>query len=238
LRRRFLNTALAALRPLYLDDLQRYRRALRQRNELLRRLRDGGRDAGDLAPWTEQLAISGAAVATARERFIADLATRAAELHGLVGGGEKLGLAYRGDLAEAGGQEAAGTRLRERLAHLADLEVRRGTTLAGPHRDDLEIEINGVPARQYASQGQQRTAALALKLGQAQVAQEWTGEPPLLLLDDCLSELDPTRARAVLDLADTLDGLLVTSAKLDPVLAERAGAAVYEVRDGQVQRVK
>lgn len=235
-RRRFLNTALAQLQPRYLDDLTRYRRALRQRNELLKNLRDGGRDAAALSAWTEQLVRSGAALAGDRRRFIAALDVHAAELHALIGQGEGLSLAYRGELAESGEGEAAEAAFRERLADLEDLEVRRGTTLAGPHRDEMVIAINGTPARTYGSQGQQRTAALSLKLAQARVTREWTAEPPLLLLDDCLSELDPHRARAILDLGLSLDGLLVTSAKLDPALAERTDAARFTVSGGEVTR--
>jgi DNA replication and repair protein RecF len=146
-----------------------------------------------------------------------------------------LSLRYHGELAEAADEAAAEGLFRRRLESLADLEVRRGTTLAGPHRDELQVEVNGVSVRQFGSQGQQRTAALSLKLGQARVTHEWSEEPPLLLLDDCLSELDPTRAGAILDLANTLDGLIVTSAKLDPALQDRADAQFYRVNEGIVQ---
>lgn len=236
LRRRFLNTAIAQLRPVYLDDLARYRRALRQRNELLKRLREGARDLAELAPWTEQLLRAGASVSQHRRLFVADLGRHAAVVHGLLGSGETLALSYQGDLAEAPDVETATEVFRSRLAELSDLEVRRGTTLAGPHRDDLEVSINDASVRQYGSQGQQRTAALSLKLGQARVCQEWSAEPPLLLLDDCLSELDPDRARAVLNLTADLDGLIVTTAKMDPALTERSDAVFYEVADGEVMR--
>ena len=243
LRRRFLNTALAQLQPRYLDDLTRYRRALRQRNELLKTLgRAGGTPAlrgsgglGELEAWTEQLVQSGAAVALARQRFVVALSQHAGEVHHLIGAEETLSLQYHGELAEAPDEAAAAAHFRQRLADLGDLEVRRGTTLVGPHRDELQVSVNGASVRQYGSQGQQRTAALSLKLGQARVTQEWSDEPPLLLLDDCLSELDPTRAKAVLDLGANLDGLIVTSAKLDPALQERAEAQVYEVQGGRVE---
>lgn len=234
-RRRFLNTALSQLQPRYLDDLMRYRRALRQRNELLRSLRDGGRDFAAVQPWTEQLVRSGAALALDRKRFVADVGRHARELHGTIGAGEELSLAYRGDLAEAEGAMQAEACFRERLDDLADLEARRGTTLAGPHRDEVVVELDDAAVRTFGSQGQQRTAALSLKLAQARVTQEWTEEPPLLLLDDCLSELDASRARAVLDLGGGLDGMIVTSAKLDSALVERTDAARFEVGQGQVR---
>lgn len=237
LRRRFLNTAIAQLRPAYLDNLGRYRRALAQRNELLKSLGHGGRDYQALGPWTSQLVQAGAALAVERRRFIEDLGRCAAEVHGLVGNRESLTLHYHGELAEAAETADAEGLFRARLEELGDLEVRRGVTLVGPHRDELQVTVDGSSVRQYGSQGQQRTAALSLKLGQARVSQEWSEEPPLLLLDDCLSELDATRARAVLDLTQALDGLIVTSAKLDPALQDRPEAAFYHVAAGLAQRV-
>ena len=234
LRRRFLNTALAQLQPRYLDDLSRYRRALRQRNELLTSLGRGSRPPEEARAWTDQLVRSGAAVAVLRQRFIQSLDVQARDVHGLIYGAEHLSLAYHGELAGFDDEAGAAEHFRARLEELSDLEVRRGTTLAGPHRDELAVSVNEASVRQFGSQGQQRTAALSLKLGQARVAQEWTEEPPLLLLDDCLSELDPTRAKAVLDLADTLDGLIVTSAKLDPALQDRPEARFYDVAGGTV----
>lgn len=236
LRRRFLNTAIAQLRPVYLDNLARYRRALAQRNELLKELGRGGSRYGEVEPWTGQLVQAGAGLALERQRFIADLNRWAAAMHHQIGSEETLSLKYHGDLSEAADEAGAELHFRARLDDLADLEVRRGTTLAGPHRDELQVEVNGASVRQYGSQGQQRTAALSLKLGQARVSQEWVEEPPLLLLDDCLSELDPNRANAVLDLANTLDGLIVTSAKLDPALQDRPEAAFFEVAEGRVGR--
>lgn len=234
LRRRFLNTAIAQLRPAYLDNLARYRRALAQRNELLKDLSRGGRNFGEVDAWTGQLVHAGAAVALERQRFIADLGRHAAAVHMLVAGQETLSLKYHGELADAPDEAAAEAHFRQRLEALADLEVRRGNTLVGPHRDELVVEVNGVSARQYGSQGQQRTAALSLKLGQARVSQEWVEEPPLLLLDDCLSELDPSRANAVLDLANALDGLIVTTAKLDPALQDRPQAAFFSAAEGGI----
>lgn len=234
LRRRFLNTAIAQLQPAYLDDLTRYKRALRQRNELLKTLSRGSRPPTEAAAWTEQLVRFGAAVATARRRFIEALEAQAREIHRLMTREEELRLTYHGELAECESEAAAAEHFRRRLEDLADVEVQRGSTLAGPHRDELQVLVDDTSVRQFGSQGQQRTAALTLKLAQARVALDFSDEPPLLLLDDCLSELDPARATAVLDLANTLDGLIVTSAKLDPALQNRPEARFYDIRDGRV----
>lgn len=233
-RRRFLNMALGQLQPHYLDHLSRYKRALQQRNELLKLLAQGARPPAEAHAWTEQLIQSGAALALARQRFIAALSAAARELHQLIAPTEQLQIDYHSELAGVSDEAEAQQILRRRLEELADIEVRRGTTLSGPHRDDLDIHINGIAARQFGSQGQQRTAALSLKLAQARVCQQWHQEPPLLLLDDCLSELDLQRARAVLDLGKSLDGLIVTSAKLDPVLQEYSEAQIFSVSAGRV----
>ncbi len=234
LRRRFLNTAIAQLQPRYLHDLARYKRALRQRNELLKTLGHGARPPAEAQAWTEQLVRTGAAVAVLRRRFVQALDEQARQVHRLIAGEEALALQYVGELAAHEDEASAAEAFRMRLDELGDLEVRRGTTLTGPHRDEVHVAVNDTAVRQFGSQGQQRTAALSLKLGQARVAQAWSEEPPLLLLDDCLSELDPDRATAVLDLAGGLDGLIVTSAKLDPALAARPDARIYDVAHGAV----
>jgi DNA replication and repair protein RecF len=235
-RRRFLNTAIGPLQPAYFDDLLRYRRALRQRNEVLRALREGSSRLGQLDPWTEQLVAAGAGVACGRQRFISALHDEASRLHELLASGhETLQLTYQGELSEATNRDEAAEIFRQQLARVADREWQRGTTLAGPHRDELQVTVNATPVRQFGSQGQQRTAALSLKLGQAQVARQWTTEPPLLLLDDCLSELDSRRSQAVLDLGARLDSLIVTSARPDEALLSRREGHFYQVSGGEVK---
>ncbi len=106
----------------------------------------------------------------------------------------------------------------------------------GPHRDELVVQIDGYSARQFASQGQQRTAALSLKLAEAQVMQQRRGEAPVLLLDDCLSELDPRRAAQVLHLAGEFEQILITSAGTEQVLRESKYTAWYEINAGQIRQ--
>lgn len=114
------------------------------------------------------------------------------------------------------------------LEKATEWELRRGATQVGPHRDELLVLIGGRPGRDYGSQGQQRTAALALKLAQAQVLAAGRGEPPLVLLDDCLSELDESRQRHVLELIGQFDQLLLTTAGEVPAGVEAAGEIVLE----------
>lgn len=108
--------------------------------------------------------------------------------------------------------------------------------MVGPHRDEMIIEIDGYSAREFASQGQQRTAALSVKLAEAQVMEGRRGEAPVLLLDDCLSELDPRRAEQVLALVQQFEQILITSAGTDQVLRESKHSAWYEIKDGQIRQ--
>ena len=229
-RRRFVNMALAGLRPLYLDDLLRYRRAVQQRNELLKQAARGRASGEDLAPWTAQMVRAGAQLMADRAWLVEHLGPRAAALYAdLSGGSEALELRYRPNVqAEEEGLPERMQAFYEALEAAASWELRRGSTQVGPHRDELLVLIGGKSARDYGSQGQQRTAALALKLAQAQVLTASRGEPPLVLLDDCLSELDESRQRHVLELIGQFDQLLLTTAGEVPAGAEVANTVALE----------
>jgi DNA replication and repair protein RecF len=235
-RRRLLNTAIGQVRGSYLADLVRYRRALRQRNEVLRYARADSQQRSLLPGWDVQLAEAGARVATARADFITALAPHAQRLHHeLSAGAESLELKYRGDLAEAFDVEGRRVTMRDLLAGGLERDLGVGRTVRGPHRDELEMLVNGKPVRVYGSQGQQRTAALSVTLAEAMVMLEWTRESPIVLLDDCLSELDETRARRVLGLTGQVEQMIVTTASWDRLLGEYAQAArVFDVAGGQV----
>ena len=224
IRRRFMNLALARLRPAYGDDLARYRRAVLQRNRLLR----DHAPPRQVEPWTSRLVDSGARVAVHRRWFAEAIAPLAADLHAhLSQGRERLAVHYAGDLAEAAAEFAtAAEAYRELLADRHADERVQGRTLVGPHRDDLQLLVDDRPVRAYGSQGQQRTAALALKLAEAQLLWQTHQEPPILLLDDCLSELDEQRARAVLDLTSRYEQLIVTSAAEDGTLLAAAAQVI------------
>lgn len=236
-RRRFLNMALCQLRPRYLDDSQRYRRALLQRNAVLKQIRGGEATRASLEPWTRQLVQAGAAITVDRAEFL-DTLTKAADIthNALSGCREQLALEYRSDLAGST-SEAAEAVFERALDAAADRDCEGGFTSVGPHRDDFEIRISGIPARTYGSQGQQRTAALSLKLAQADVVMAWRGESPLLLLDDCLSELDDCRCAQVLEMTGVVDGLIITSPLLTEQLAARSDARFFHIDDGSVRAV-
>ena len=187
-RRRFLDAALCQLYPGYLVALRRYARTVAQKNALLK--------AYDITPgadtlletFNEGLAKTGAEVMARRTAYLARLAPAAAQNYrDISSGAETLTVTYQPCCEPT--PEALAARLRE----VKNTELRAGFCLTGPHREDLEIDIDGQPGRIYGSQGQQRSAVLSLKLAEASVAGEILGEHPVMLLDDVLSELDDAR---------------------------------------------
>jgi DNA replication and repair protein RecF len=200
-RRRYLDVTLSQLDGRYVRTLSHYQKVVQQRNSLLRSWREGRRPVrganDELAFWDRELALSGAYVL--RERLAA-----VAELNGLAGpifcqvtaGTHPLVATYQSSVAGLTGTPDDRTIEQAFLAQLLrmrDDEIGRGQTLIGPHRDDLELTMNGVSVGTYGSRGQQRSATLALKLGEAELMRARTGEAPVLLLDDLLSELDAER---------------------------------------------
>lgn len=200
LRRRFLDFLLSQISSRYLHALQEYQSVREQRNSLLKR--PHGRL--ELHPWNDQLVKSGAQVLTGRLEILPRLARPAsAILEILSGGTEQMFLSYQASFPIPPAPDADGltAAFRQALEKTADEEAQRGMTLVGPHRDDLAVflgdEENQIDARLYASQGEQKSAALALKLAEGKLFEEEDGETPIYLLDDCFSELDPLRQEAI-----------------------------------------
>jgi DNA replication and repair protein RecF len=214
-RRRFLNEMLVQVVRGYGRALARYRRVLDQRNHLLRRVSAGLEGRDSLAVWDEELAVIGSQLVEARSAAVHELAPLAAANHAAICGGEQLAVSYSGppdDLAKA-------------LSASFEEDLRRGATSVGPHRDDLEITIQGADARSFGSQGQQRSAVVSLKLAESDLIEARSGERPILLLDDVLSELDPSRREALLARVGQAGQVIVTSVEADPfpiALMERA----------------
>lgn len=236
-RRRFMNMALAGARALYLDDLLRYRRALQQRNELLKQAARGQATGEDLAPWTRQIVEAGAQLMADRQWLVEQVGPRAAALYAeLSAGAEPLELRYRPNVNGEEGIPERQQAFYEALEESWDEELRRGATRVGPHRDELLVVLGGRRARDFGSQGQQRTAALSLKLAQAQVLAASRQESPLVLLDDCLSELDESRRRQVLELVGQFDQLILTTAGEAPTGSGVPFAAVFRLGPKGVER--
>lgn len=195
-RRGFLDGALCQIRPGYAGTLHVYHRALSQRNALLKDIARFPELRDTLEVWDARLIQLGAAVMEERRRYVEKIAPRAQEIyHGISRGKEELSLAYAPSppLPEGAAPAEWQALFREELRRTEHSDIRSGFTSAGPHRDDLEITLGGLSARMYGSQGQQRSAVLALKLAEAQALAELSGETPLVLLDDVMSELDQSR---------------------------------------------
>ncbi|HEX6923988.1 MAG TPA: DNA replication and repair protein RecF [Longimicrobiaceae bacterium] len=203
-RRRFLDIVLSLAVPGYLEWLQRYRQVLLRRNALLRE----GAPAELVGAWDAGLADWGSRVIAARLRWVSERREAFRSHVHRIGGGSEAQLDYAGsiDLAEVGVERAdIAAALLEALERSRERERRRGATLVGPHRDNLRIRVrtDGTEAwtdlRAYGSGGQQRTAAVALRMLEADSRRETTGREPLMLLDDVFAELDPGRSRRILD---------------------------------------
>lgn len=235
-RRRLLDTVLAQLDASAASDLVRYRHVLDQRNSLLRQVRAGVAAPGALDGFTRELVDSGARIQVARAELVRELIP-----HGRVAlaqiGGEELGLRYLPDGGmdpDADDRATAAAALAATLHRRRQEEVARGASLAGPHRDDLELLVDGRPARSAASQGQQRSIVLALKLAEVRHIATRAGVLPVLLLDDVLSELDPGRRHDLLAGIATagLQALITSSEPLPDALP--SGARRFDVTAGHV----
>jgi len=219
-RRLYLDLELSQASQAYLQDLSRYHRALKQRNGALRLLTEGKSGLESVHAFDEELIRYGTAVLTFRLQTVRELEQLAAEAQQrLSDGRERLSLRYLCPLTDPPSSGSTALPDAETLAHRFRLQLRerareeqaRGTTLTGPHRDDLDLLLDGKPARLFASQGQQRSIALSLKLAEVQFLTRALKESPLLLLDDVLSELDLERQARLLALLDERVQTFVTS---------------------------
>ena len=226
LRRRFLNQMLVQVEPGYARAISGLRRVLEQRNSLLKRIAAGEGGEDMLDAWNAELVQVGSEIARSRSRAVAELAPEAARCHMQIAAGERLQIDYDGppeNLAQA---------VNNSLAE----DLRRGTTSVGPHRDDIRVLLDGQDARAFASQGQQRTAVVSLKLAEAGLIQRRTGERPVLLLDDVLSELDGERRAALLGEVAAGGQVVVTSVEAGPFPPELiAGSLVWTVQEGRIE---
>lgn len=203
-RRRFLDFIATQIDSEYRRHWNRYRKALAARNKYLKSY--SARE-GVVTAYTQMLIEHGSEMIRLRQELCDQLRPRAEGNQKMISGrGEELGIIYqdrsKGDLEAAFGE-------------VEDSETRRGVTLAGPHRDDVKLEIGGRKARDFGSEGQQRTVALALKLAQGELLRELGNCPPIYLIDDVFGELDPSRRNALMELLPDDSQKLITTTNLD-----------------------
>lgn len=187
-RRMFLDLTLSQTSPSYLDAFTTYRRSLEHRNALLKAAFHRHVRGEEFETWEEGLATSGSAIRRQRRAFLGALDIQGKETHSFLGEGEELGIEYE----SKDDSESSADLLRELHGGRA-LEIQRGSTQIGPHRDDIKLTVDGLDLRYFGSQGQQRTAVISLKLATLLASADQIGAFPVLLLDDMLSDLDEGR---------------------------------------------
>ena len=225
-RRSYLDTALVVERPANDTVRTGFEKALRQRNALLKQCKGRLDEAAALTleVWDLKLAQAGEELTRLRRDLaerLGPVVTRAYQ--DVAGTDAQVTLEYLSDWSDHG--------LAEALSRSRTDDVRRGTTLVGPHRDDLLVQLNGMPSRTHASQGEQRSLALGLRLGVHRLVTDRTGVPPVLLLDDVFSELDPVRSAALLAALPAGQTLLSSATELPP---GAVGDLVLQVTTGTV----
>jgi DNA replication and repair protein RecF len=225
-RRNFLDGFAAKVQPAHAAAYARYRQVLGRRNHLLQRGR-----WEHLQPWSEQLAKVGVEILARRRQAVLALEREMAQIYPELAGSEAtVRLEYRSALGPGTTEEE----FLEALATRHEEERQRGMTLVGPHRDDLVVELDGRDMRRFGSRGQQRLLALALRLAEAGPVEAAVGSPPVLLLDDALSELDPDVQRRVLWRVGRSGQVFLTTA--EPSLPDGNAAAWWDVNAGAVAR--
>jgi DNA replication and repair protein RecF len=251
-RRNWLDSILTQLEPIYAYILNQYNQVLRQRNALLKKFRkqqaEGGIDElsfkdydSQLALWDAQLATAGSRVTRRRARVLERLAPLAQAWHTSISGAtEVLEVTYAPNVSlEKDDPEGVQLAFLDKIQRRRIAEQSHGTTLVGPHRDEVEFTINQTPARSYGSQGQQRTLVLALKLAELKLIEEVVGEPPLLLLDDVLAELDLSRQNQLLDAIQDRFQTLITTTHLGAFDSQWLNSSqILSVKAGEIQRVE
>ena len=235
-RRRYLDIMISQLDRRYLRAAQRYQRVVAQRNQVLKAIAERRAKPDELEFWSGQAAETGAYIMASRAETVAALSPLAEGIYeAMAGGGERCELHYAPsvDTPNRPGQEAYEAAIRKAMEERLGREVAQGHTVTGPHRDDLLVSIGGMPAGQYASRGQGRTAVLAMKLAEAANLRDTGVRPPLLLLDDVMSELDAGRRAHVLEQAADYRQAFITTADprvIDPARLQQM--ARFAVRNG------
>ncbi|PKB85502.1 MAG: DNA replication/repair protein RecF [SAR202 cluster bacterium MP-NPac-SRR3961935-G1] len=217
-RRRFLDIVLSQADSVYLKGLQRYQRVVQQRNQLLRLIRDGRAQGDELAYWDDELVREGAQITWRRYEAMRELTAACVRHHeDLSGPEEVLEVEYRPSVRLAGDVGEVEDNFREALAAAGHRERAMPVTAVGPHRDDFSLHIDGADMGVFASRGQARTLALALRLAEAEFLASVRGEGPVVLFDDALSEMDSFRRHRLLEKATRYEQVLITTTDLDQV---------------------
>ena len=230
-RRRFIDLELSQLDKVYLNNLSNYNRIVNQRNRLLKELSFGGKKelSDTLEIWEMQMVQYGERLIARRKEFVAQINEIIAKIHQkLTGGKESLQIIYEPSTGDLPFEQA--------LKRYRDRDLRMKSTTVGPHRDDIGFLTGDMDIRRYGSQGQQRTAALSLKLSEIELVRLATHDTPILLLDDVLSELDKHRQNYLLDSIHDIQTLITCTGVEDFVNHRFSINKVFHVQNGQVTK--
>ena len=210
-RRRYMDVLLSQVDKDYIKTLQRYLQVMTQRNQLLKRIREGQAGQDELGFWNDELCLQGAQITERRRMAVVALAPQASESYNaMASGDERLEITYEPSIEQTGSHQEVAAYISDKLATVKNREIQMAQTLLGPHRDELRITIGGMDVSQFGSRGQIRSVALSLRLAEADYLTRILGEEPILLLDDVLSELDNVRQLRVLQAACNAEQALVT----------------------------
>ena len=236
-RRNFLDVAISQLYPMYLKSLQRYNQILKQRNQLIKKANDDPKTFRETVEfWSLQLAKEAAVITQYRYRYLIPISREMQNCFAQMTGGGEIPTAIYRSSAGVEGDDCENIQMVEQayiklLTTRLDREIGAGSTLWGIHKDDVEILLNGASARSFASQGQQRSLALAMKLAEGEVCNQICGELPVFLFDDVFSELDATR-RAYL--SEKISGKQVIITSCDPECVKHGNLIL--VKNGEYSR--
>ena len=231
-RRKFIDRELCQIKPGYYSDLNQYKKVLRQRNVYLKERQI---DTRILDIWDYELAKYGSRIIVKRDQFIKKIHQISREIHDQISGGrEVLTLKYEPNVFFSDTDHLE-ERFYALLKEIRQDDIRNRTTGRGPHKDDLSISADGVDFRKYGSQGQQRTAALSLKLSEIRIIEEETGEKPILLLDDVLSELDNDRQTYLIHCLGGNQLFITTTDLSGKVAKSLPEGKVFKIQAGEVE---
>ena len=228
-RRHFLDMDISRINTLYLNHLLGYNKVLESRNKLLKKInfekKQGDIDTLDILD--EQLVLAGNEIIGERRKYITELNKLTSDIHSSISGKEeKAVLVYEPQVIEE--------TFAEELKKQREKDIRTGQTNTGPHRDDFTFFFNSADVKKFGSQGQKRTAALSLKLAQLDIAEHMTGEKPVLLLDDVLSELDFNRQRFLLERIGNMQTIITCTGRDSLIKQEFKVDKIFKVSDGKV----
>ena len=228
-RRSFIDSELSQCSSIYMRDLISYHKILNQRNKLLKDIREKENLMDTLEIWDQQLVSCGRSLIRERKKFIRRINPVLEEIHfRLTGGKEKISLLYEADTEES--------LFEEKLFIARERDLKQQFTSVGPHRDDYPVFVNDMDLRKYGSQGQQRSAALSLKLSEIEILKQIRKEDPVLLLDDVLSELDGNRQNYLLKQIDQIQTFITCTGMEDFAKHSFLCKKVFHVKEGKIEQ--